>query len=80
MSKPKPIEYVLNSWSIIYNEVYFDASAKTGELHYQANIRYLAKLPPDRSFENRPRSDDHNDKKYFQTFEEAKKWIDKELR
>jgi len=70
MSRPEPIVYT-TSWSIQYDDNYYDSSRETGECHYKANITYKAKVNDkiDRKYESHIAS----------SFDKAKKWIEKEL-
>lgn len=72
MGRPKPVEYSVRWWDITWQAQYFDSSRATGECHYRANVSYIAKFSDDKS-------DTKDVRKIFQTFEEAKAWIDEEL-
>lgn len=66
MSKPKSIDYRVNSWSITWSE--------KGQLRYQAAIRYLADLPTEPP-DNRPRSHEVSEKRQFVAFADAEVWL-----
>lgn len=71
MSKPEPVEYKLRCWEIIYNSTYYESSQATGTQHYKAIITWEAKAGDNK--------DTSYESECFVTFQEAKKWIDKQL-
>jgi hypothetical protein len=63
MSKPRPIEYELQRWYIQWS--------KDNKKPFEAGVLWR---PPEQDFRY-----DNTQNKYFETYEEAKAWIDKEI-
>ncbi len=75
MSKPKPIEYILDGWLIEYVKNPYDIGTTIPEfVHYKATIKWG---PINTIFTNNKVV---SEKEWFKTFEEAEEWIKKEIK
>lgn len=79
MPKPKAIEYHLRKWSITFVPDTFKGELHSKDKEYVATVEWEA-WTSEINHPNHFTKQGHKDETRFATYEEAKAWIDKEIK